>query len=51
MGGVWIRFLEPHRVNRLLQQRSPGGGGGEVIRVSSDGDDRVGAKIKTPKNP
>ena len=28
MGGVWIRFLEPHRVNRLLQQRSPGGGGG-----------------------
>ena len=29
--------------------RGPGGGG--VLRISSDGDDRMGAKIKTPKNP
>ena len=30
-------------------QFSRGGGGG--IRISSDGDDRMGIKIKTPKNP
>ena len=24
---------------------------GEVLRISSDGDDRIGAKIKTQKNP
>ena len=28
-----------------------GGGGGWVIQISSDRDDRMGAKIKTPKNP
>ena len=27
------------------------GGGGEVSRNLNDGDDRMGAKIKTPKNP
>ena len=27
------------------------GGPGEVLRVSSDEDDRMGAKIKTQKNP
>ena len=26
-------------------------GGGEVFRISSDGDDRIGAKIKTQKSP
>ena len=28
-----------------------GEGGGEVLRISSDRDGRMGAKIKTPKNP
>ena len=28
-----------------------GGGGGRVLWMSSDGDDRMGAKIKAPKNP
>ena len=28
----------------------PGRGGGGVFRISSDGDDRMGAKIKTRKN-
>ena len=27
------------------------GGGGVVLRISSDGDDQMGAKIKTPQNP
>ena len=27
-----------------------GGGGGGVLRISSDGDDQMGAKIKTQKN-
>ena len=27
------------------------GGGGGVIRISSDGDARMGATIKTQKNP
>ena len=27
------------------------GGEGGVLRISSDRDDRVGAKIKTQKNP
>ena len=26
-----------------------GGGGVRVLRISSDGDDRMGAKIRTPK--
>ena len=25
--------------------------GGVVLRISSDGDDQMGAKIKTPQNP
>ena len=29
--------------------RDPRGGGGEVLWISSDGNDRMGAKIKTPK--
>ena len=28
-----------------------GGGGGVVLQISSDRDDRVGVKFKTPKNP
>ena len=28
-----------------------GGGGGGMLRISSDGDDRMGAKTKTPINP
>ena len=28
-----------------------GGAGGVVLRISSDGDDQMGAKIKTPQNP
>ena len=28
-----------------------GGGGGLVLWISSDGDDWMGAKIKTQKNP
>ena len=31
--------------------RSPGGGGGGVLWISSDGKDRMGAKTKTPKYP
>ena len=27
------------------------GGGGGILRISSDGDDRMGAKSKTQKNP
>ena len=27
------------------------GGRGVVLRISSDGDDQMGAKIKTPQNP
>ena len=44
-------------INAPLNVRSkvkalPGGGkGGGVLRISSDGDDRMGAKIKAPKNP
>ena len=26
-------------------------GGGGTLRISRDGDDGIGAKIKTPKNP
>ena len=26
-----------------------GGGGGGVLRISSDGDDRIGVKIKNPQ--
>ena len=32
-------------IYRVLEQ-FPGG----VLRISSDGDDQMGAKIKTPKN-
>ena len=28
-----------------------GGGGGGVLQISSDRDDEMGLKIKTPKNP
>ena len=28
-----------------------GGGGGGVLRISSDGDEKMGAKKKTPPNP
>ena len=28
-----------------------GGGGGLVLQIPSDGNDRMGAKIKTRKNP
>ena len=44
-------------INAPLNVRSkvkalPGGErGGGVLRISSDGDDRMGAKIKAPKNP
>ena len=38
------------KADRLLFGLPKGGGGG-VLRISSDGDDRMGAKIKTPKNP
>ena len=34
-----------------LSGRGNGPGGGGVFRISSDGDDRMGAKIKTQKNP
>ena len=34
------------RIYRVLEQ-FPGG----ILRISSDGDDRMGAKIKTQKNP
>ena len=29
----------------------PSGGGGGMLRILSDEDDRMGAKTKTPKNP
>ena len=28
-----------------------GGGGRGILKISSDEDDRMGAEIKTPKNP
>ena len=31
--------------------KRPGGGGTGVLRISSDGDDRMGTKIKTQQNP
>ena len=36
---------------RLRRQRECPVGGGGVLRISSDGDDRMGVKIKTQKNP
>ena len=37
---------------RALFYRGGGGGrGGKVLRISSDMDDRMVGKIKTPKNP
>ena len=31
--------------------RAQGGGGGGVLGISSDGDDRMELKVKTQKNP
>ena len=36
---------------RIIAQDPPGGGGGGILQISSDGDDQMGAKIKTQKNP
>ena len=40
--------LQNHTV---LSLQPRGGGGGGVLRISSDRDDRMGAKIKTQKYP
>ena len=45
-------FLRPGTFSKshlLIGRFYPRGGGGGVLRISSDGDDRMGAKIKTPK--
>ena len=36
---------------KLLRHGCPGGGGGGVLAISSDGDDRMEPKVKTPNNP
>ena len=37
-------------VNTLKNTKVPGGGGGFVPWISSDGDDLIGPKLKTEKN-
>ena len=36
-------------LQNFKRRRRVGGGGVRVLRISSDGDDRMGAKIRTPK--
>ena len=40
-------FKKRSKVEALVNVHPPGG----VLRISSDRDDRMGPKIKTPKNP
>ena len=37
-------------ITKLDEGPRVGWGGGGVLRISSDGDDQIGAKIKTQKN-
>ena len=46
-----MSFLPPLKIMNMEQPGTPASRGGGVLRISSDGDDRMGAKIKTPKNP
>ena len=38
-------------MNEIEPDMLPGGRGGGALRISSDRDDRMEAKIKTQKNP
>jgi len=44
-----MSFLPPLKILNMEQPGTPASQG--VLQISSDGDDRMGAKIKTQKNP
>ena len=48
---ISIKLLISRFKLSLLRLACPWGGGGGVLWISSDGDDRMGVKVKTPKNP
>ena len=46
-----VQFTSNEGMSNEAPYPSGGGGGGRELRISSDEDDRMGAKTKTPKNP